>query len=369
MGQKLKYPHVAEQIIQKIRTGEYPIGSELPTLDDITKDYSISRMTAQSALKIVARKGYVSTNRGRKSKIISRECLDQQNAITGKRIGILAQFDMGTHSATPLPLRILYHVQQKLKELDNHVLCYQYVDDLVLNPDDADAYIMIDLFGYRSQFQDLLYESGKPFVVIDNLREEGSRPNHIHLFYQSVFLEMTSLFLKNEINDIVFVNVDAKSISKSLDNDSFDDLNRRLLGSFLQPITKTLQNHGLGRDHIHLLNTGLQPEETAKAIKKMLRQGLTEKTAFLVVSENIALGAYQALREHGWKSGKDFFIVNINPEHRSILSMPEFLGINVRLEEVFIQAAKSLSYQFQHKTTFVPGCLVEASFIPGSHLM
>lgn len=360
MAQKPKYPYVANEIIKRIKTGEYALGSNLPTLDEITVLFNISRMTAQNALKIVVNKGYASSNRGRKSKIISREAINRDDNFTNKNIALLGNFDVETHSIQPISQRILFYLHQKLISLGNHVMCFQYHDNLDLKPDDVDGYIMIDILGYCSQFEKMIAETGKPYIVVDCMLSDGSEPNHVHLFYQSVLLKSINYFLNAQMSNFVFLNVDARSISKMV---SSKQSSKQVNSKFIQPIINTLANHGISQNNFAVYNTSYHPEDTARQIEKLLQQKqLPKNTAFFAASEHIAIGIYKTLKDLGWKPNLDFIVMVLNPPSRSLTSMPEIMGVDISMNEIWAQVIKSFDCQFMKTSNYFPGGLIEVSF-------
>ncbi|PMD73892.1 GntR family transcriptional regulator [Companilactobacillus nuruki] len=59
-----KYEDVANDIIEKIKSGVYPTGEPLPDQKRLAKEYSTSRMTLQKSLSILKSKGFVYSQQG-----------------------------------------------------------------------------------------------------------------------------------------------------------------------------------------------------------------------------------------------------------------------------------------------------------------
>jgi len=59
-----KYEDIANDIIKKIKSGDYPTGEPLPDQKRMAQDYSTSRMTLQKSLSILKTKGYVYSKQG-----------------------------------------------------------------------------------------------------------------------------------------------------------------------------------------------------------------------------------------------------------------------------------------------------------------
>lgn len=59
-----KYEDVANDIIEKIKSGYYPSGEPLPDQKKMAKEYSTSRMTLQKSLAILKSRGFVYSQQG-----------------------------------------------------------------------------------------------------------------------------------------------------------------------------------------------------------------------------------------------------------------------------------------------------------------
>lgn len=60
MGVEPRYVTVAAELRKKIKSGEYPIGSTIPTEQDLCEHFAISRFTVRAALQILVDAGLVS---------------------------------------------------------------------------------------------------------------------------------------------------------------------------------------------------------------------------------------------------------------------------------------------------------------------
>jgi DNA-binding GntR family transcriptional regulator len=61
-----KYQEVAEEIRQKITAGTYPPGHVLPSIEELMKQYGVSRTTVRAALKLLTDDGLLNPGRGRR---------------------------------------------------------------------------------------------------------------------------------------------------------------------------------------------------------------------------------------------------------------------------------------------------------------
>lgn len=362
MSQKLKYPYIAEQIIHKIENGEYPVNSELPTLDELTKLYGVSRMTAQRALKILSQKGYVAARRGNKTRIISHQPVEKLSVLKGKHIGMIGNYTVETFSTATMPLKLLYFLQQKLTDLDNHVMCFQYVDNLDLRADDFDCYVMVDLLGARHKFNELLEKTGKPYVIVEAIGSEGCLHNHIHPLFDSVLLRLMNHFLRNDIENIVIATMDSRSIASNMSEEEFRESSNVMIDRLAGPFMKALENHGFPKENVTILECGFQTDLAARMTEELLQtKKIGKKTAFITVSENSAVGICKVLKKYNWKS-KDFIISIFDPISRLVNSVPGVIGVEISLDELLEQVTQALEYQFARNTNYVAGGVLKASF-------
>jgi DNA-binding GntR family transcriptional regulator len=59
------YEQLAAQLRDRIRSGEYPAGSKLPSIDDLVEQTGLSPMTIRRAFKLLAGEGMVRVVPGR----------------------------------------------------------------------------------------------------------------------------------------------------------------------------------------------------------------------------------------------------------------------------------------------------------------
>ncbi len=125
MAPPKKYPQVVKTLIDEIRYGTYPVGGEFPNLDIIARTYGISRVTAFRVLSTLVEEGYIPAGRGRKSTVIAREKPSlYHDALSFKNIALVADFNLS--GSSEITLKMVYSIQNELKEGGHHVSCLQY---------------------------------------------------------------------------------------------------------------------------------------------------------------------------------------------------------------------------------------------------
>lgn len=64
MGRTPIYKQISEELSEQIRDGRWPVGSRLPTEQQLAEQYSVSRITVRHALTVLAEQGYIRTIQG-----------------------------------------------------------------------------------------------------------------------------------------------------------------------------------------------------------------------------------------------------------------------------------------------------------------
>jgi GntR family transcriptional regulator len=67
-----KYLMVLERLRQRLESGEFPVGSQMPTEDELCAEYGVSRYTVREALRLLERNGYVQRKRRAGTRVLAR---------------------------------------------------------------------------------------------------------------------------------------------------------------------------------------------------------------------------------------------------------------------------------------------------------
>lgn len=59
-----QYQRIASELMEMVRSGEYPVGSRLPGELDLRDRYAVSRHTVREALRLLENAGYISRSKG-----------------------------------------------------------------------------------------------------------------------------------------------------------------------------------------------------------------------------------------------------------------------------------------------------------------
>ncbi|MDR2163367.1 MAG: GntR family transcriptional regulator [Clostridiales Family XIII bacterium] len=76
------YRAVYASIKEKIRNGEYPIGSLLPSESELEERYSVSKTTIRKAIDILKSEGYLNVRQGRGSEVMDALTTQKLNSVS-----------------------------------------------------------------------------------------------------------------------------------------------------------------------------------------------------------------------------------------------------------------------------------------------
>ncbi len=358
MPPRKKYEQIAYEISGLIQNGEFPLNGLAPTLDELSTNYNISRMTAQNVLKLLVAKGLVSTRRGRRSQIISQSTVQKKAPLYNKKIALIGNFDSSSHFSLAMPNKILHILRNKLTEQNNLIRCFPFSSLPGICSTEFDAYIMIDLLGVNSEHESHLKQSGRPYVIVQCSTIAEVKPNHVDLFFQSAFLRLISQFLTMGIKNFHFMNMDARAFTGEANR-----ITRNASEIFTHPILQTLRNHGIPEEQIMFHDPGFSYEVSAELAEYLLANNLPRNSAFLTISENSTQGIYDVLTRHGWLPEQDFNIVILDPAPRAPKKLQHAYAIEINQKEIYHSIVKSLNYQLTNQENFAPGDISNASFI------
>lgn len=65
LGRPAKYVRVMEAIRERISSGRYPAGSQIPTEEELSDEFGVSRPTVQKAVSILTMEGWVESQQGK----------------------------------------------------------------------------------------------------------------------------------------------------------------------------------------------------------------------------------------------------------------------------------------------------------------
>ena len=113
------YEIIAEEMLNKIISGEWQSGDRLPTLNDLEKQYPQSRMTLYKAMQLLKDRGYINMSRGRGTFV--------KSSARHQRVAILTSSTWSDESLAPFSKLAFRHAQAYFARLG--LASQLYVDD------------------------------------------------------------------------------------------------------------------------------------------------------------------------------------------------------------------------------------------------
>lgn len=97
-----RYFQLADLFRQRIARGTWPVGHRLPSLDELTVEFDLARVTVRQAIELLAREGLVSRQQGRGTFVTSRPGRDRFISV----VGSLAELARGYEDTQPKIMNI-----------------------------------------------------------------------------------------------------------------------------------------------------------------------------------------------------------------------------------------------------------------------
>ena len=190
--QKL-YMQLYEIIRKKIESGEWTVGSQIPTEDEICKTFNVSRATVRTAILELVREGYLKRQQGKGTFIFRNVISEGLSMLTSFREFL---FEEGLHFSTSVLART---VMMPVEDLDSK---------LDIREDKHIIYIK------RVRLIDgepiLLQESYVPYHICPLLLEDDiEHASLLDLFEKKYGIRITKI--KNDI-DIAYLNIDESRV-------------------------------------------------------------------------------------------------------------------------------------------------------------
>ncbi len=352
------YPQIAEIIIKEMKTGIYRVGAVFPSLDAMTNIYGISRVTALRVVNILVEKGYVSVARGRKSIVLAREkpLFDNEDFMS-RSVAFLADFSMS--GSSEITLKMVYAIQHELMRKGCHVRCLQYHENMDLQINDIDAYVIFDVLDAFGEYHELVKKSGKPYVIVGRMKKHVL-PNHIHVAFKSALWELISHFLMNRTENYIFLLFDEKSTYRKLAEEQQRKVANWLNEEIVHPLIGTLKTHNVDSAQITVHRWDTRTGLTPKIISKVFRN-VTLGTVVIAISENNAMTACEQLKLRGMTPPRDFqlAVIDMIPDSQKE-KMNNLYLVRLDIPNIIGKITQSLEYQYSQKSNFAPGHIIHS---------
>lgn len=73
-----KYRQIAADLRARIEAGEYPVGSQMPTKDELMTSYGAALATVDSALRVLAKLGMVQSRQGSGTFVLAQQAAEAE---------------------------------------------------------------------------------------------------------------------------------------------------------------------------------------------------------------------------------------------------------------------------------------------------
>ena len=83
------YMQIYTDLLRKINSGDFPVGSKLPSEQETAQNYHVSRITSKKAMDTLAANGYISRTPGRGTFVLKQEHPKPTESSTSKRLPII----------------------------------------------------------------------------------------------------------------------------------------------------------------------------------------------------------------------------------------------------------------------------------------
>ena len=189
------YQQVYESLLKKIVSGEYPVGSLLPSEPSLEKIYHVSRITIRKAVDMLRRNGYVRAQQGVGTIVLAFSLTQNLNKITSFTQTLINS---------------------------GHSVSYKVCDISIIHADKALAEVLsVDLGDEVAKIHRVVLASGQAIAVIDNyiayqnvpgIEKFASRFNSLYQLLKDEF------FISFEMSqDCLTAKVADKELAKELD--------------------------------------------------------------------------------------------------------------------------------------------------------
>jgi len=313
------YARVADDISERIKSGELQPGEQLPAFPDLCRQYGVSNITIRGALRHLASTGLVET-RPRSGVYVSAS-RSESHGVLGKSLkGERTIAFIATAVQNPFFADIIYGIEHECEAAGYRLIVANSNDEIVREvkhlqelAHQVAAIIIAPVTGHAHQKEyEALQQLGVPFVFVDRCVKTVSAPLVATDNEQGAYQATRHLM---EIGREDFIVVTGPSST------SFDER--------LEGIERALGEAGLTLDAARILTATRDDEAAAYLALKnwLLTNGCCENRmpvpqGLFALSDIYARGCYVALREAGLQIPHDVAIVGFDDISAVFLDPP-----------------------------------------------
>lgn len=348
MGKLPLYAQILNQLKEQIYTKKYQIGDKLPTEQELSEQYQVSRITAKRVLNELEREGFVERKQGSGSFLIhdgSNTSLTLFSKSTNQNILFLTQlsneenFNLLTKGITEQmersPYSLFVQPIHTFQEYDPHTIQENFAGVITFPTQDIS---LLATF-YK------LYLKNFPIIFLRHHQKYLPYPS-ICTDHISGSCQATEYLLTQGHKNILFLaNIPHNT--------------GRFLGYIKALAKENINNHYF---YEWPINEEIEPDE--QLIKDCLAL-INKKQITAIVSENdlIAITFIQAMRKYGISIPKDISIVGFENRFAGQLLSPTLTTVAPPLEAIGKKAVKALIQQIETGTLLEKDIIVPPSLI------
>ena len=164
------YYQLKELLEEKIRSGEYPVGSKIPSELELEKQYSLSRVTVRQALNELANEGLVLRRRGLGTIVQAGKLLNEQ--LTSIKSFTL---EMQERGVVPGTRSIVHSTEIASKEVAQHLIISpgEIVHKVERVRTGNDLPVVVFNSYFAGKYGDILINMRKEASLYEHLKDNG----------------------------------------------------------------------------------------------------------------------------------------------------------------------------------------------------
>lgn len=115
---KAKYKTIYDEVKERIQSGEYPVGSQLPDEFSFCEQFGCSRMTVKKALDMLVEEGYVYRKQGQGSFVLNQKSANGAIEIAERDLSGFTRSSAGHGSTKLLDFKLIFAPKEIAEKLD-----------------------------------------------------------------------------------------------------------------------------------------------------------------------------------------------------------------------------------------------------------
>ena len=325
-GGKFLYESIAATIRSSIESGEYGVGSRLPSLDDFSSHFGANRLTVRKALTILREEGYIYSLPAQGTYVRQATAERKQEGTgAGQRkirvVGLLSQVLVPAHFG-PYHQEIIAGINEALLEYGANLLTYAVglirPDQLIHVRDAVPADAMIYMGPFDRVILSQLVRSGPPSVLVD-FDSRGLPCDSICLDNELGGMEVGRLLAANGLSD------DFAIIAGRPDD---------ACAARMEGIRKSLEQE-TGSYHPRVIANGNYTKKGGRmAMQQIFDEMHPLPKAIFCLNDEMAIGAMDLLLEKGIRVPEDVRIIGFDGIEQGAITRPRLSTVSIDMRQI-----------------------------------